>query len=142
MKQLKYLLLLWLLPLFLLGNHVHWLGDYNTALELAKKEHKPLLVLLVKKSDKSSSKIIQNSFMNQSYIKRINQKTIPVIITYEGRVNYPIEMYYTTTFPTLFLVDTKTETFMKEPLYGNQILPKVLLQYFQPYLPKTKSLQH
>ena len=138
MKQLKCIFLLFLLPLLASADHVHWLGDYSSALKLAQKEHKPLLVLLVKKSDKSSSKVIQNSFMNRPYVKEINQKTIPVIVTYEGRVSYPVEMYYTTVFPTLFLVDTKTETFMKEPLYGEQISQQVLLQYFQPCLSKTK----
>ncbi len=138
MKQLKCIFLLFLLPLLASADHVHWLGDYSSALKLAQKEHKPLLVLLVKKSDKSSSKVIQNSFMNRPYVKEINQKTIPVIVTYEGRVSYPIEMYYTTVFPTLFLVDTKTETFMKEPLYGEQISQQVLLQYFQSCLSKTK----
>ena len=142
MKQLKYLLLLWLLPFLVLADHVHWLGDYNIALQLAQKEHKPLLVLLVKKDDKVSAKIIQNSFMNRSYIHEINQKMVPVIVTYESKASYPIEMYYTTIFPTLFLVDTKTETFMKNPLYGEQISPQVLLQYSQSYLSKTKLPQH
>ena len=130
MKQLKYLLIFWLLPISLLANYIHWLGDYNTALELAKKEHKPLLILVVKKDDNSSSKIIANSFMNQPYIDDVNKKRVSVIVTYEGKSSYPIEMYYTTVFPTLFLVDTKTETFIKEPLYGEQITPKALLEYF------------
>ena len=134
MKQLKYLLLFWLLPISLLANHIHWLGDYNSALQLAQKEHKPLLVLVVKKDDNSSSKIIANSFINRDYIDEINQKIVSVIVTYEGTTSYPIEMYYTTAFPTLFLVDTKIETFIKKPLYGEQITPKALLQYFQSYL--------
>ena len=129
MKQFKYLFLLCLLPLFALANHVHWLGNYDTALQLAQIQHKPLLVLLVKKDDNTSAKIIQNSFMNQPYIHEINQKMVPVIVTYEGKVSYPVEMYYTTVFPTLFLVDTSSETFMKEPLYCKQISQKALLQY-------------
>jgi len=121
MKQLKYFFLLCLLPLFTLADHVHWLGSYDTALKLAQTQHKPLLVLLVKKDDNVSVKIIQNSFMNQPYIHEINQKMVPVIVTYEGKASYPVEMYYTTIFPTLFLVDTGSETFMKEPLYGAEI---------------------
>ena len=40
-----------LIVLTLIGfaNSVAWLGSYDTALAKAKKEHKPLLVLLVKK---------------------------------------------------------------------------------------------
>ena len=70
--------------------------------------------------------------MNYVYVDKINQKMIDVIVTYEGRSSYPIEMHYTRVFPTLFFVNTQTETFMREPLYGEQISQKVLLQYFQP----------
>jgi len=100
---------------------VHWLGDYDKALQRAHKEHKPLLVLVVKHKDPLSHTILKNHFMNHTYVDSINQKMIAVIVTYEGSVSYPVEMYYTTVFPTLFLVDTGSETFMKEPLYGAEI---------------------
>jgi len=64
--------------------------------------------------------------MNHEYVDTINQKMIAVIVTYEGCISYPVEMYYTTVFPTLFLVDTKTETFMIEPLYGTEIKSNML----------------
>ena len=127
MKQLLKFILLWqLFPLFIYANHVQWLGDYDTALQLAHKEHKPLLVLVVKHKDPLSNKIIKDHFMNHDYVDVINQKMIPVIVTYEGRSSYPIEMYYTRIFPTLFFVDTKTETFMGEPLYGEEITEEAL----------------
>ena len=126
------------MTLFTYANHVHWLGDYDKALQQALKEHKPLLVLVVKKDSKLCKTILHKQFMNQSYIDTINEKFISVMVTYEGRTSYPIEMYYTTVFPSLFFVDTQTEMFMREPLYGEQISQKVLLQYFQPYLLKTK----
>ena len=37
--------------------------------------------------------------------------------TYEGRLTYPIELFYSTTFPTLFFVDSKNESFLREPIY-------------------------
>ena len=127
MKHLLKFILLWLLfPLFVYANHVQWLGDYDTALQLAHKEHKPLLVLVVKHKDPLSNKIIKDHFMNHAYVDVINQKMVPVIVTYEGRSSYPIEMYYTRIFPTLFFVDTKTETFIGEPLYGERIEAGVL----------------
>ncbi len=139
MKQLLKFILLWqLFPLFIYANHVQWLGDYDTALQLAHKEHKPLLVLVVKHKDPLSNTIIKNQFMNHEYVDKINEQMVAVIVTYEGRSSYPIEMYYTRIFPTLFLVDSKTETFMKDPLYGQKISQKDLFQYFQPYLSKIK----
>ena len=122
MKQPIKFILFWLFfPLIILANHVQWLGDYDTALQLAHKEHKPLLVFVVKHKDPLSNTIIKNHFMNHDYVDTINEKMIPVIVTYEGRSSYPIEMYYTRVFPTLFFVDTRTETFMGEPLYGEGI---------------------
>ena len=127
MKQLLKFILLWqLFPLFIVANHVQWLGDYDTALQLAHKEHKPLLVLVVKHKDPLSNTIIKNQFMNHEYVDKINEQMVAVIVTYEGRSSYPIEMYYTRVFPTLFFVDTKTETFMGEPLYGEGITEEAL----------------
>jgi len=132
MQQLiKYLLLL-LLPIISSANHVHWLGNYDKALQQAKKENKPLLVFVVKKDSSLSHKIVKNQFMNQLHVDRINEQFVSVMVTYNGRTSYPIEMYYTTVFPTLFFVNIQTETFMRDPLYGEQISQKVLLQYFQP----------
>jgi len=119
-QPLKYLLL-WLLPLLLSANFVNWLGNYDVAHQKALKEHKLLLVLVVKKNNSLSSQIIKNSFMDQDYVDKINSKMIPVIVTYEGALSYPIEMYYTTVFPTLFFVNSGKETFLREPLYGLEI---------------------
>ena len=130
--MLRQLWLLWLFTLFTYANHVHWLGDYDNALQLAHTEHKPLLVLVVKKDSKLCNTILHKEFMNHCYIDTINEKFIAVMVTYEGRTSYPIEMYYTTVFPSLFFVDTENETFMREPIYGEKISQKVLLQYFQP----------
>ena len=132
MKQPLKFILFWLLfPFVVFANHVQWLGDYDTALQLAHKEHKPLLVLVVKNKDPLSNKIIKNYFMNHAYVDIINQKMVPVIVTYEGRASYPIEMYYTRIFPTLFFVDTKTETFIGEPLYGEEITKESLKDIFK-----------
>ncbi len=64
--------------------------------------------------------------MNQKYIKNLNEKFVSVIVTYEGKTSYPIEMYYSNTFPTLFFVNTKTESFLTNPLYGDKIDAKTI----------------
>jgi len=127
----KQLWLLWLLTLFTYANHVHWLGNYDKALQQAHTEHKPLLVLVVKKDSTLCNTILHTQFMNHSYIYTINEKFIAVMVTYEGRTSYPIEMYYTTVFPSLFFVDTQTEMFMKEPLYGEDINTTTLFDTLQ-----------
>jgi len=132
-QPLKYVLL-WLLPFVASADHVHWLGDYNIALQIAHKEHKPLLVLVVKKNSTLSNAIIKNIFMNQKYVEQINQKMVPVIVTYEGKLSYPIEMYYTRVFPTLFFVDSQRELFINDPLYGEEITDKILEKYMREIL--------
>ncbi len=81
-KQFLKYLLLWLLPLFLSANFVNWLGNYDVAHQKALKEHKPLLVLVVRKNDPLSSQIIKNTFMDQDYVDVINDKIVPVIVNY------------------------------------------------------------
>ena len=124
--MLRQLILCWLLTLATYANHVHWMGDYDKALQLAHKEDKPLVVLVVKKDSKMCNKILYQQFMNHPYIDTINDTMIAVMVTYEGKLSYPIEMYYTTVFPTLFLVDTKSEMFISEPLYGEEIKDNML----------------
>ncbi len=128
--MLKQLILLWLLTIGIYANQVHWLGNYATALQLSHKEHKSLLVLVVKHKDPLSNTIIKNHFMNHAYVDSINQKMIAVIVTYEGRSSYPIEMYYTRVFPTLFFVDSSREVFFREPLYGEGIETNTLQEVF------------
>ena len=119
-------LFLLLFPLLLFSNHLHWQGDYDKALHQAKKEKKPLLVLVVKADEPLCNEIIKNFFMNQPYIADFNQKSIAVMVRYEGSLSYPVELYYTTSFPTLFLVDSQHETFLHDPLYDQNITVEAL----------------
>ena len=108
-------------PLLLSANYVHWQGDYNKALQQAHRENKPLLVLVIKRDVPLCGEIIKKVFMNQPYVKQINRDMIAVIVTYEWRVSYPIELFYTTSFPSLFLVNSTDETFLSSPLYEQNI---------------------
>jgi len=109
------------LSVMLHADHVHWLGHYDAALQRAMTEHKPLLVLLVKPGQKLSRDIVRRQFMDQPYVDTINQYFVSVMLTYGSKRSYPIEMYYTTVFPTLFLVDSQKELFLHTPLYGREI---------------------
>jgi len=122
----KILLIVWFFTIFINAEHIRWMGNYDKALQKAHKEHKPLMVLLVKKECFPCNDVIRDVFMEQKYVKDVNQKFISVIVTYEGRENYPIEMYYSTSFPTLFFVSSQTETFLSEPLYGKLIDVKAI----------------
>jgi len=109
------------LPVVSLAAHVHWMGNYSAARQKAHSTHKPLMVLLIKAGQKHSRDIVQQQFMDQPYVDSINQHFVPVMISEGTKMNYPIEMYYTTKFPTLFLVDSEKELFLHVPLYGKEI---------------------
>ena len=117
------LFVFWLFPLLLSADFLHWQGDYVSAHALSQKSGKPLLVFVAKAGDNKTNEVLRTVFMNQSYIQKLQNSTVPVMVTYEKETSYPVEMYYTTTFPTLFLVDAKTELFLDIPLYGEEITP-------------------
>ncbi len=100
------------------ADHIRWHGNYEKALLVAKKQNKPLMVFLRKKDCADCRKMLEVSFLNQSYVKKLNDKYIAVIATYEGMSNYPIEMFYTLDFPTLFFVSSNDESFLIDPISG------------------------
>ena len=118
---MKTILLLLLFVSFGFANHISWLGDYDKALEEAQKEKKPMMVLLVKKECKLCNEIIVKNFMNRDYIDALNEKYVAVMVTYEEESSYPIELFYSTVFPTLFFVSSTDEHFLEEPFYGEEI---------------------
>ena len=95
------------------------MGDYNKALVEAKDSNKILMVLLVKNGCKKCNEILKKVFTDQPYLNKLNQKVIAVLINKDYKNSYPIEMYYTTVYPTLFFTNPKNETFIKEPVFGN-----------------------
>ena len=69
--------------------------------------------------------------MDRPYVAALDSHFISVIVTYESRETYPIEMYYTTVFPTLFFVDSSRELFLSKPLYGKEIQADTLAKIMQ-----------
>ena len=121
MKKALFILL-FLSSLF--GEHIKWQGDYNKALQKAKWSHKPFIVLLIENNCSKCKDIIRDVFTNQPYIQRLNSSFVAVIVNRDYRYSYPIELYYSTKFPTLFFVDSQNEMFLVEPIYGNNISVK------------------
>ena len=127
----KTLSVLCFLTLSIYADHIHWLGNYDKALKKAQNEQKHLMVLLVKKECPPCNAIIKNYFMNQKYVEYLSQKFVSVIVTYEGRESYPIELFYSRSFPTLFFVDYQTEGFLSEPLYGKSIDKEAIEKFLE-----------
>jgi hypothetical protein len=112
------------------ANSVAWLGSYDKALSQAKKEHKAILILLAKRGD-NSKKVVAKYFTNKKYVDLINQRSVAVILYFDDKTSYPIELLYTREFPTLFLLNSQTETFTKKPLYAKEIDEKTLEEFLK-----------
>jgi len=122
MKTLFFSLLL---TLSSVADNLSWRGDYDTARKEAVQHEKALLVLLVKAKEVSTHKMLRELFADRPYLKTFQSKSVAVLITYEHGADYPVELYYTTRFPALFIVD-EDERFVVEPLYGEEITAQAL----------------
>ena len=100
------------------ASYINWKWDYEKALLIAKKQNKDLMIFLRKKDCIDCEKMLKTTLINQSYIDKINDKYISVIVTYEDKNDYPIEMFYTLEFPSLFFVNSKDESFITPPISG------------------------
>jgi len=129
---MRVLIFLFLIILTLNASHVSWYGDFDTAHKEALKQNKMLLVLLIQKNCLTCKEAIQTSFINQSYIDEINKKFIAVLVTKGQKSSYPIELFYTYTYPSLFLLD-KNELFICEALRGG-LTPDKVKKYLQKCL--------
>jgi len=118
---MKILLFLLFCTVVLFSRTLSWRGNYAQAHQEARKSGKPLLVLVVRPGDPVTGEVMQNVFMNHPFLLRFEKKVVAVIVTCERAESYPVELYYTTVFPALFLVNSEDELFLKQPLFGSEI---------------------
>ena len=100
-----------------MSNNILWYNSYDKALEIAQKEKKNLMLFIASTKDNSSNEILKKYFQNQNYIEYLNTNFINVLITVEHKTSYPIELFYTTTFPSIFFASYKDESFLTHPIY-------------------------
>ena len=75
------------------------------------------MLFIASTKDNSSNEILKKYFQNQNYIEYLNTNFINVLITVEHKTSYPIELFYTTTFPSIFFASYKDESFLTHPIY-------------------------
>lgn len=111
MKTLFFLLLF---TQGIVAEYIRWQSNYEASLQIAKKQNKDILLLILKKDDKKSI----SSLIDSSLATKINKKFISVVVFFENQNSYPIELFYTQTFPAIFFVSKEDETYLKKPLLG------------------------
>lgn len=113
----KILLILILLLSNLFSNNISWYHSYDKALELAQKEKKNLMLFIASTKSYNSNEILKQYFLNQDYVEYINKNFISVLITVEHKTSYPIELFYTTSFPSIFFASYRDESYLTHPIY-------------------------
>jgi thioredoxin-related protein len=97
------------------ANHIKWHGNYEKALKEAREQNKVLMVLLIKNNCQKCKDLVKDIFVNKPYIDELNQNVISVIVNIDNKHSFPIEMYWSNKYPTLFFVDSKNEIFIHKP---------------------------
>jgi len=115
---MKIITILFFAVLTIYANHINWQGDYDKALQQAKKQHKTLMVLLIKNRCQKCRNTVKNIFTDKAYIDELNKKVVAVIVNIDNKHTFPIEMYWSDKYPTLFFVDSSTEIFIHKPFVG------------------------
>ena len=98
-------------------NNISWYHAYDKALEIAQKEKKNMMLFIASSKTNNSNEILKQYFLNQDYVEYINKNFISVLITVEHKTSYPIELFYTTSFPSIFFASYKDESFLTHPIY-------------------------
>ena len=126
---MHFLIFATLLVSTLNASHVSWYGNFDKAHQAAVKANKKLMVLLIEKDCKPCKESIKTTFINQPYIKEIDDNFISVIVRRNQKESYPIEMLYTFTYPTLFFLDNR-ELFVCKPIRG-EVTPESLKNHLK-----------
>lgn len=100
---------------------ISWRGEYASARTEARKNHKNLLILLVR-SPQNARKLLSRIHSDARLSREISHSFVSVLIVVDSRSRYPIELYYTIRFPALFLVDPTTEIPFSPPCVGNALI--------------------
>jgi len=114
---MKQLFIIFFTASLLVAGHVKWLGNYDKALQKARDENKTLMVLLIKNDCKKCKNVVKDIFTDKEYIDKLNKHIVSVIVNIDNKHSFPIEMYWSNIYPTLFFVDSQSETFIEEPIH-------------------------
>jgi len=92
--------------------------DYNSALVIAKKEHKKIMLVMVADFCPWCKKFERKTLEHEDIQKLVKQNFIPVIVdNYRDKNNYP-KKFATSALPTVYFIDSNTQrSVIKSTLY-------------------------
>jgi thioredoxin-related protein len=103
------------------GGHIVWRGDYEKAREYAVSTSRALMVVLTKQDCPECVSLVRRIASSPEYREALQNSMVAVIVDSDA-VSYPVELYYTTVYPALFIVESTTEIFLTPPCRGEECL--------------------
>jgi thioredoxin-related protein len=103
---MKKLLLVCLWAVGLFGAEIAWNGSYDQALSKAKKENKPVMVLITSETCRWCRKLENTTLQDDEIVGRINSKFQAVNVT-KDKSNYPKNLS-AKMVPMSYFLDPKT----------------------------------
>lgn len=103
---MKKLLLLVFMAVYILGADINWNTSYDQALSKAKKENKPLMVLITSEQCRWCRKLESTTLQDESIVNRINGNFQVVNVT-KDKSNYPKNLT-AKMVPMSYFLDPKT----------------------------------
>lgn len=103
---MKKLLLLVFMAVYILGADINWNTSYDQALSKAKKENKPLMVLITSEQCRWCRKLENTTLQDESIVNRINGKFEAVNVI-KDKSNYPKNLT-AKMVPMSYFLDPKT----------------------------------
>lgn len=103
---MKKLLLLVFMAVYILGADINWNTSYDQALSKAKKENKPLMVLITSEQCRWCRKLENTTLQDESIVNRINGNFQVVNVT-KDKSNYPKNLT-AKMVPMSYFLDPKT----------------------------------
>jgi len=100
-------------------------SSYEKAHQKAVKEDKILMVYLTQKGCHRCRDELVKILQNKKLRLAIEKSALFVVVLKNQKESYPIEMLYTSEYPTLFFLD-KRELFLCEALRGETKVDKIL----------------
>jgi uncharacterized protein YyaL (SSP411 family) len=97
----------------LLANGINWAKDFNSGMELAKKENKPVFFLTSKHTCPPCQYLAATTFKDEKVIKSLNENFI-AIVSYTDEGDYIPRNLFMGMTPTLWFLKPSGEPLFKE----------------------------
>ncbi len=112
------------------ADYIKWFHNYEIGHKEALKLEKPIMLFLKDDSRIDSMNMFKITFLNKEVIELINKNFVSIQLP-KGSDQFPLELYYTLEFPSLFFA-TRYEI-LYDDIFTGFITPQRLIELVKKY---------